>query len=92
MLTLTTEATTEVRNLIDRPEMPDTAGLRIAKDPDQGALTLSLAAAPDEHDTVLDAAGARLFLDPEAAVALDGKVLDTVPDGEGHLQFSIAQQ
>jgi iron-sulfur cluster assembly protein len=92
MLTLTAEAASEIRNLTDRPELPDTAGLRIANDAGQGSLTLSLAAVPAEDDTVLATSGARLFLDAEAVEALDEKVLDTVPDSEGRVQFAIAQQ
>jgi hypothetical protein len=72
--------------------VPDTAGLRIANDAGQGALSLSLVAVPAEHDLVLDDSGARLFLDADAALALDEKVLDTVPGAEGGVQFSIAQQ
>lgn len=92
MLTLTAEAATQIRNLTDRPDIPDTGGLRIANDAGEGALTLSLVAGPADNDLVLDSSGARLFLDADAALALDEKVLDTVPDDEGRVQFAIAQQ
>ena len=92
MLTLTTQAAAEIRNLIEQPEVPEGGGLRIANDATAGSLTLSLAALPAEDDEVLDTSGARLFLDPQAAVLLDDKTLDVVPDPEGSVQFTIAEQ
>lgn len=84
------EAATQIRALIDQPNVPDTAGLRIANDQAQGALTLSLVTVPAEDDIVLDEAGARLYLDADAALALDEKVLDSAPADDGSVQFSIA--
>ncbi|CCG01856.1 hypothetical protein [Blastococcus saxobsidens] len=92
MLTLTTNAATTIRTLVEGSEVPDAGGLRIAKEPGAGALTLSLAALPAEDDQILDASGARLFLDPEAAVMLDDKTLDAGADAEGRLTFGIAEQ
>lgn len=92
MLTLTTQAAAEIRNLIEQPEVPEGGGLRIANDATAGSLTLRLAALPAEDDEVLDTSGARLFLDPQAAVLLDDKTLDVVPDPEGSVQFTIAEQ
>lgn len=44
MLTLTTNAATTIRTLVDgSSEIGDPAGLRIAMDPTVGSLTLSLA-------------------------------------------------
>lgn len=92
MLTLTTTAATTIRTLVERSDIPDAGGLRIAKDAGAGALSLSLAAVPAEDDQVLDASGARLFLDPEAAVILEDKTLDAASDSEGRVQFGIAEQ
>jgi len=93
MLTLTTAAADRIRDLVDQPELPDTSGMRIASDPAQGGLTLSLAAVPADEDRVLeDSAGARVFLDPQAATILDDKVLDASTDPDGRVQFSVAQQ
>jgi Fe-S cluster assembly iron-binding protein IscA len=92
MLTLTTQAAAEIRNLIEQPEVPEGGGLRIANDATAGSLTLRLAALPAEDDEVLDTSGARLFLDPQAAVLLDDKTLDVAPDPEGSVQFTIAEQ
>ena len=92
MLTLTTNAATTIRALVEGAEIPDAGGLRIAKEPGAGALTLSLAAVPAEDDQVLNASGARLFLDPEASVILDDKTLDAGSDAEGRVQFGIAEK
>ena len=92
MLTVTDNAAMEIRNLIDRPEVPDGGGMRIASDPGAGALTLSLAPAPAGGDAVVDASGARLFLDPAAASMLDDKALDATTDPEGRVQFVVAEQ
>ncbi|HEY7049962.1 MAG TPA: iron-sulfur cluster biosynthesis protein [Jatrophihabitantaceae bacterium] len=92
MLTLTAEAAAEIRNIVHQPEVPDGGGLRIANDAAAGSLTLSLAAVPAEDDKVLDESGARVFLDPQAAVILDDKTLDVTADQQGRTQFAIAPQ
>jgi iron-sulfur cluster assembly protein len=92
MLTMTDSAAAEIRDLIARPEVPEGGGLRIADDPAAGGLTLSLAAGPSDGEAVVDASGARLFLDPRAAELLDGKELDTAVDADGQLQFAVADQ
>jgi iron-sulfur cluster assembly protein len=66
--------------------------VRIANDPAEGALTLSLAAMPAEDDTVLDSDGARVFLDASATTLLDDKLLDAVKDPSGEIQFAIDEQ
>lgn len=93
MLTLTPNASSAIRALVDASDLPEAAaGLRIADDPNQqAALTLSLAAVPAEDDQVIDEAGARVFLAPRAATMLDNKALDAATDGEGHLQFGITE-
>ena len=90
MLTLTDTASTEIRNIIADPEVPDGCGLRIANDPAAGGLTLTLATAPAEDDQVLDENGARVFLEPQAAMMLDDKALDATHDDNGQLRFSVA--
>jgi iron-sulfur cluster assembly protein len=92
MLTLTENAVSVIRNLTDQQEVPDGAGLRIATDPQAGALTLSLAESPAAGDQVVDNSGARLFLDAEAAILLDDKSLDAAVDPEGRVQFAVGEQ
>jgi iron-sulfur cluster assembly protein len=92
MLTLTDSAVSVIRELTAQPEVPDGAGLRIATDPSEGALTLALATQPAQDDQVLDESGARIFLDPDAAQMLDHKALDAAVDQQGAVQFGIAEQ
>jgi len=92
MLTVTQNAVTEIRNLTDQPQAPEGGGVRIATDPTAGSLTLRLAATPAEDDTVLDADGARLFLDSSATARLDDKTLDAVTDPSGQVRFAFAEQ
>jgi iron-sulfur cluster assembly protein len=91
VLTLTDNAATEIRNLTHDPEVPGGCGVRIATDPAGGGLSLALAATPAEDDQVLEEGGARVFLEPEAAVLLDDKALDAGIDDAGQVRFSIAE-
>jgi Fe-S cluster assembly iron-binding protein IscA len=90
VLTLTDSATSQIRNIIDQPEVPEGCGLRIANDPAAGGLTLTIAAAPADGDQVLDASGARVFLDSQAAAVLDDKSLDAAVDNDGQVAFAVA--
>jgi Fe-S cluster assembly iron-binding protein IscA len=92
VLTLTANAASEIRDIIDNPEVPDGCGLRIANDPQAGGLTLTLAAAPAEDDQILDEDGARVFLEPQAASMLEEMALDAAHDGEGQVRFTVAQK
>jgi iron-sulfur cluster assembly protein len=91
VLTLTDNATAEIRNMIDQPAVPEGCGLRIANDPATGGLTLTIAATPAQGDQVLDTSGARVFLDEEAATVLDDKALDATVDDSGQVVFALAQ-
>lgn len=91
MLTLTPSAATAIRAIVEGSDLPEAGGLRIADDPAGASLTLSLAAVPAEDDQVVAESGARVFLAPKAATMLDDKTLDAGTDGEGHVQFGIAQ-
>jgi iron-sulfur cluster assembly protein len=92
VLTLTENAVTAIRGLTDSPQVPDSAGLRIATDDAGGELTLSLVPGPQEGDRVVDAAGAVLFLDPQAAQVLDDKALDAAVDDDGSVRFAVSPQ
>lgn len=92
MLTLTENATTAVKHLIDQVPA-DTAGLRIAQapSPEQG-YAVSLADGPVEGDAVVEDAGARVYVDPVATVDLDDRVLDAHVDENGGVGFALAQR
>ena len=91
MLAITETAATAITTLISDSQMPEGAGLRIVQAEGSETLQLSVAPAPAEQDTVLESAGASVFLEPIAAQALDDKVLDVQLD-EDQYRFAIAQQ
>jgi len=90
MLTLTEEATTAVKTIA--AQLPDAAqgGVRIegAGSPDS-QFRLSVVPGPEPDDAVVENAGARVFLDTDAAEVLDGRVLDAQVDGQGGVQFAV---
>ena len=87
MLELTERTILAVKELTGRAS--PAAGLRIFAEPAaEGELELSavLVEFPAEVDEVVEAEGARVYLDPEAAAALADEVLDThVENGSVHL-------
>jgi Fe-S cluster assembly iron-binding protein IscA len=95
MLAITETAAVAITTLMSDSQMPEGAGLRIAQPEGSEMLELSVALAPAEQDTVLEAAGASVFLEPIAAQALDDKVLDVervVEQDEDQYRFAIAPQ
>jgi Fe-S cluster assembly iron-binding protein IscA len=93
MLTLTENAATAVKTIIARGAETETAGLRIygSDDPAQG-FALTVAAAPETSDAIVDESGARVFLDTDAATALDNQVLDAEVDEAGAVHFALAMK
>jgi Fe-S cluster assembly iron-binding protein IscA len=89
---MTDNAVAAIRSLTTQPNVPDSAGLRIATDRSAGALQLTVAPEPHDGDQVVDTSGARLFLDTEAATLLDDKALDATVDDQGSVQFALAEQ
>ncbi len=97
MLTITETAAQAINSLVSANEMPEGSGLRIAgqQEDQPEALELSVAATPSDQDSVLEGAGAKVFLEPVAAQVLDDKVLDVqrvTEEGEEQLRFAIAPQ
>jgi iron-sulfur cluster assembly protein len=92
VLTLTENASTVVKTLTDQSGGHD-AGLRISQDtPDSPALHVIPSQAPMPGDQVVEEDGARVFLEENAAVTLDDKILDAQVDDAGGVQFTIAVQ
>jgi iron-sulfur cluster assembly protein len=91
MLTLTDNAVSAIRALISQPEQPPESGLRIMG---QGEgvppFQLALADTPADGDQVIEANGARVFLDSDAAEVLADKSLDAEVDGQGAVAFSVS--
>jgi len=96
MLVVTEAAAEVVKALTSTPQAPQGSGLRIASSTpqpgDAGGLQLSAAAGPGENDQVIDAAGAYLYVEPQAAAYLEDKVLDAQVDTEGNPHFSLGLQ
>lgn len=92
MLTLTDSAATVVKTIVDQTPDVTEAALRISAT-GEGSTDLSLAVAvePEPNDTVIEASGARVYLEQNAALLLDDKVLDAQIDDAGATRFSIAQ-
>ena len=93
MLTLTDHAVAAIRNLTTQPGLPAETGLRIApQDGDTGGLALSLADGPQAGDQVIEEADVHVFLQPDAAAALDDKALDAQVSQDGEVSFVIQRQ
>jgi Fe-S cluster assembly iron-binding protein IscA len=92
MVTLTDDAVTAIRSLTHQAVDPNTAGVRIASSSVENALSLDVAAGPQEGDAVVEVSGAKLFLDDAATTVLDGRILHASQDTQGRLQFSITEQ
>lgn len=96
MLALTQHATEAIEGILGGPGVPDGAGLRIAtaQQTDGGAptaLQVTLAGGPDEHDEVIEEAGARVFVEDTVTGFLDDKLLDVENDGS-QVRFAIVGQ
>jgi Fe-S cluster assembly iron-binding protein IscA len=91
MLVLTGNARSAVQALT--AEAPAQAGLRIATGPSNSGtsavFTLCVTAGPHPDDAVLDEAGARVFLEPDAATMLDAQTLDAEIDEAGQVSFFV---
>jgi Fe-S cluster assembly iron-binding protein IscA len=92
MLTLTDNASTLIKNLTDQTAVADNAGLRISSTEGSDGLSVDLSPEPQPTDQVVESEGARVFLEPNAGMILDDKVLDAQLDEGGAVTFAIAQQ
>jgi iron-sulfur cluster assembly protein len=95
-LVLTEAAAEAVKSVTSTPRAREGAGLRIASSVPQprepGALQVTAAPGPGQDDQVIEAAGARVFLEPQAAAYLQDKVLDARIDAQGKAHFSLGTQ
>jgi Fe-S cluster assembly iron-binding protein IscA len=93
MLMLTDSAVSAIRSLTSQPEMPVDTGLRIMAQGDEApSLQLTLAEGPVAGDEVVEENGARVFLEPAAAVVLDDKSLDAEVSEQGQVAFRVLGQ
>lgn len=95
MLTLTESAAAAIRTLTLQTDQPDETGVRIAPTLGEAgtrALGLSVTADPQPDDQILEAQGARVFVDSDVAPSLDDKSLDAQINAQGQVEFRIADQ
>ena len=91
MLVLTDNATTVVKGFAE--QIPEASGLRITGGPaEEPALEVAPAATAEPGDAVVEQDGATVFLDENATLMLDDKVLDAAVDQEGAVQFALMVQ
>jgi iron-sulfur cluster assembly protein len=92
MLTVTPTASAALAALLDSPEVPDGAGVRIARGegPDgEPGIGLAVVSSPEPSDMIVDdAAGVELYVEPQAAELLDDQELDVETEG-GQIGFTL---
>ena len=76
MLTVTEQAASMIRELVEQADLPQGAGLRIAQRDDHTALGMTLTDEPGYHDMVLIEHDVAVFLGPRAAQRVGGQTLD----------------
>jgi len=100
MLTLTPDATQAIEQILENPELPEGAGVRISATPEpseNGAapqaieLQMVVAGEPAGDDHVIEDAGARVFVDDTLSGVLDDKQSDAALDGE-QVEFRLGDQ
>ncbi|MEV8615559.1 iron-sulfur cluster biosynthesis protein [Amycolatopsis sp. NPDC051373] len=96
MLTVT-EAAAEAISALTAQQGAEESGLRFAlqsvKEGEGAQLALSVAPSPQDGDRVVGTdAGAKVFLEPQAAALLDDKVLDVQQDETGDVAFAVLPQ
>ncbi len=91
MLTLTEEGMKAIRTLTSRPGLTGESGLRIVSQDGAGALALSVSAAPEPGDEIIEAGDVRVFLQPDAAAMLKGATLTARIEEDGETIFQIKE-
>jgi Fe-S cluster assembly iron-binding protein IscA len=91
VLTLTENASTIVKAIVEQTGAGDDAGIRFSQEgATNGALAVETVTAAQPGDEVVEQGGAKVFLEEGAAVALGDRTLDATVDPEGSVQFSLA--
>lgn len=92
MLALTAKAALAIREITDQTGLPAETGLRISASASKGngvpGLDIQVAEEPEPFDQVVEADGARVFLDPDASTVLADKWLDATVQ-QGRARFLI---
>ena len=90
MLTLTENAATVIERLVARGAEGGKAGLRIISGQKSrpSDMKIEIATEPKRGDEIVELAGARVYLDSDAAAALSSKELDAVVD-DNAVNFTV---
>ncbi|WP_160423827.1 hypothetical protein [Agromyces seonyuensis] len=92
MLTLTENAQHAVKELVERSNGAEGAGLRIdAEAPGSDRLGVAVVPAPELRDATISEGGANVYLGMTAATFLDDKVLDA-HEQDGRVEFEVLPQ
>ena len=93
MFSITAEAAEAIRQIAEAEEFPEGAGLRLTaeEEGDEISIDMNFAEAPEDGDTVVEEAGARVFLDAQAAELLDNVDLGVQPHGD-HVHFEFTER
>jgi Fe-S cluster assembly iron-binding protein IscA len=95
MLIVTSAASAALVSLLDSPEVPDGAIVRLVQGLDasgEPAIGLTIVKDRGASDELIDTgSGVDLFVDPDTADALDDQQLDAEMDGE-RISFSLQPQ
>jgi iron-sulfur cluster assembly protein len=92
VLTVTDKAAETIRALTAQPGVPAQAGLRMSlPEGEAGALALSLEERQPD-DAVVENAGARVYVQPDAADIVADRELDGQLDEQGEASFILGTQ
>jgi iron-sulfur cluster assembly protein len=94
VLSLTERAVEAVRAIVSSAEgVSESGGVRLAADEPgaESGFRLSVVGLPAEDDEVIEAHGARVFLEPRAASLLEAKLLDASVE-QNQVSFTLADQ
>ena len=92
MLTMTDNARHAVQDIATRAGLPDEGGLRIVQSAEQvGSFELSLVTEPVAGDALIEADGAKVYVEPQTAAVLEDQQLDAAPTADG-TGFLLAPQ
>jgi iron-sulfur cluster assembly protein len=85
MLAITHGAADAIKQIVTSSQIVEEGGIRISVEPvDNGSarLELSIAESPEPGDALVEEEGANVFVEQNAAMFLDDKVLDATIEGD----------
>ena len=85
---MTANAAVAVKSVTAALELPESGGLRVSAKDDPPGIELAPVPRPAAADAVVEELGAHLFVAPEAARAVDDKVLDADVTA-GEIRFAV---